>query len=267
MDLRQSPQYAKYIKSIGWLVEKVNGNYIYIRKIPLTPFSVIKVQRPNKIPFKKIDLLAKKYRAVVIYLEPDVNKSGNYNYRLNKSPFLPTKTIRLDLTQPEEKILAQMKKDARYGIRKAKKEDIKISGYEDIKRFHQAWRKSISWNRWIPSLKNLKMLKKSFGEGVIFLGIENLLIAGAVILIANKTAYYYYAFSSKEGREKFAQYLLVWKAIKEAKNRGCQLFDFEGIYDERFPIKSWKGFSHFKKSFGGKEVNYPGSFVKYRLSF
>lgn len=267
MDLRQSPQYAKFMNLIGWLVEKVNGGYIYIRKIPLTPFSVIKVQRPKKIPFKKIDLLAKKYRAVVIYLEPDVNKGGNHNYHLNKSPFLPTKTIRLDLTQPEEKILAQMKKDARYEIRKGKKESLQLIKVHYLTKFHQAWRKSISWNRWIPSLKNLKMLKKAFGERVIFLGVENLLIAGTVILIAGKTAYYYHAFSSKEGRKKSAQYLLVWKAIKEAKNRGCKVFDFEGIYDERFPIKSWKGFSHFKKSFGGKEVNYPGSFVKYRLPF
>lgn len=267
MDLRQFPQYAKYIKSIDWLVEKVNENYIYIRRIPFTPFSVIKVQRPKKIPFKKIDLLAKKYRAVVIYLEPDVNKSENYNYRLNKSPFLPTKTIRLDLTQPEEKILAQMKKDARYEIRKAKKESLQLIRVHDLTKFHQAWKKSVSWNRWIPSLKNLKMLKKAFGERVIFLGIENPLIAGTVILIVNKTAYYYYAFSSKEGRKKSAQYLLVWKAIKLTKKQGYKVFDFEGIFDERFPIKSWKGFSHFKKSFGGKEVNYPGCFVKYRLPF
>lgn len=50
-----------------------------------------------------------------------------------------------------------------------------------------------------------------------------------------------------------------------AKKRGCKIFDFEGIYDERFPNKSWLGFTHFKKSFGGYEVSYPGTYTKTRL--
>jgi len=296
MDLRQSSQYAKYIKLTGWVVEKVNGYYVYIRKIPLTPFSIIKVQRPKEIPFKKIDRLAQKHRALVVYLEPLTTSRKSqiteFGYRLHKSPFLPAKTIHLDLTQSEEKILAQMKKDARYEIRKAKKEAIQLIKVQDLERFHQAWRESVGWRRYVPSLKNLKALKKSFGKNAIFLTVESQtqntsevklsltsedtsevkgkrqkIIAGTVILIAGKTAYYYYAFSSKEGRRKSAQYLLVWEAIKLAKKRGCQIFDFEGIYDERFPIKSWKGFSHFKKSFGGKEIEYPGCFVRYCLPF
>jgi len=271
MDLRQSQEYAKYLKSIGWLVERISGCNIYIRKIPLTPFSIIKIQRPKKIPLKKIEHLARKHRAVTIYLEPLITsyqlQATKYGYRLHKSPYLPTKTISLDLTQSEEKILAQMKKDARYELRKAEKEAVQLIKVKGLTKFHQAWKKSVGWQRYVPSLKSLQHLKKAFGEKAIFLGIGKPLIAGTVILMADKTAYYYYAFTSKEGRRKSAQYLLVWEAIKLAKKRGCKIFDFEGIYDERFPIKAWKGFSHFKKSFGGKEVGYPGCFVKYRFPF
>lgn len=280
MDLRQSQEYAEYLKSIGWVVEKTDGCHIYIRKIPLTPFSIIKIQRPRKIPFRKTDRLAKKYRALVIYLEPltinhkssthseGISRSElNHKYRPSKSPFLPAKTIHLDLTQPKKKILAQMKKDARYEIRKAKRKEIQLIKVQDLAKFHQAWKKSVDWQRYVPSLKSLQHLKKAFGEKAVFLGIGKPLIAGTVILMANKTAYYYYAFSSKEGRRKSAQYLLVWEAIKLAKKQGCKIFDFEGIYDERFPIKSWKGFSHFKRSFGGKEIEYSGCFVKYRFPF
>lgn len=269
MDLRQSSQYANFMKLIGWLVEKVNGDYIYIRKIPLTPFSVVKLQRPKIIPFKKIDQLAKKYRAFAVYLEPlafnHPSPISHHQYRPCRLPFLPTKTIHIDLTQSEGKILAGMEKDARYSIRKARRTVIKKFSNEEIEEFHQAWKKSVSWRRYIPSLESLKALKKSFGKNAIFLTGNYL--AGTVILIAGKTAYYYYAFSSGEGREKFAQYLLVWEAIKEAKKQGCKIFDFEGIYDERFPQKSWKGFSHFKEGFGGKEIEYVGCFVKYRLPF
>lgn len=269
MDLRQSQEYAKYLKSIGWLVEKINGYYVYIRKIPLTPFSIIKIQRPRKIPFQKIEKIVKKYRAFAIYLEPSIINHTpsiiHHGYRLSNSPYLPTKTIHLDLAQPEEKILAQMKKDARYEFRKAEKEALQLIKVKDLTKFHRAWKKSVGWRRYVPSLKSLKHLKKDFGEKAVFLGIGKPLIAGTVILMANKTAYYYYAFSSKEGRKKSAQYLLVWETIKLTKKRGCKIFDFEGIYDERFPIKTWKGFSHFKKSFGGKIIQYPGCFVKYQL--
>jgi peptidoglycan pentaglycine glycine transferase (the first glycine) len=62
-------------------------------------------------------------------------------------------------------------------------------------------------------------------------------------------------------------YFIVWEAMKEAKKRGCKIWDFEGIYDARWPNKSWLGFSHFKKSFGGEEIEFPGSFEKWRWPF
>src|SRR3989344_254659 len=86
--------------------------------------------------------------------------------------------------------------------------------------------------------------------------------AGAVILTHKKTAYYYYAGSSTKSD---LPYLAVWEAMKEAKRRGCTTWDFEGIYDARWPNKGWKGFSHFKKSFGGREVEFPGCFTRWSL--
>lgn len=276
LDLRQSSAYANYLAKTGWVVEKADSYFVFIRCFPLTPFSFIKCQRPTRLPLKKIETLAKKHHALQVVIEPlyhisiyDIEKLKTFGYRLSKSPFLPTKTIHLDLARSEKKILAQMAKDARYGIKKAKREGIKIkkSRPED---FRKAWKKSVGWRRYVPSLKNLEELKGAFGPNALFLTALHYSdiyhyskeVAGVVILKADKTAYYYYALTSKKGRKLWAQYLLVWEAIKWAKKQGCQIFDFEGIYDSRFPIKSWQGFSHFKKSFGGKEVNYPGCFVK-----
>ncbi|MFC1727398.1 lipid II:glycine glycyltransferase FemX [Patescibacteria group bacterium] len=331
MDLRQSQEFAEYLKSQGWTIEHTPGavNHpgsgrmdslapIFIRKIPLTPFSIIKVQRPEKIDFAKINQLAKKYRALAIYLEPKFAVTPgvaagtlpvwkNQGYHLSKSPYLPTKTIHLDLAQSEKQLLAQMKKDARYSLRKAQRSCKVVNnspgvaeqrtktprggGKNNLSTFHHAWKKSVSWQRHVPSQKSLISLKKSFGKNVIFLtasysdtpvyrskggeaktrspspGVGHSILAGTIILLTNTTAYYYYAFTSKKGRKKMAQYHLVWEAIKLVKKRGCQIFDFEGIYDPRFPIKTWQGFSHFKKSFGGKEVEYPGCFTKKRLPF
>lgn len=269
MDVRQSPKYAKYLEFSGWIVKKIAGCFVFIRRLTPLPVSIIKIQRPETIPFDEIPKLVKKYHAFVVYIEPlTVTQQPlftKHGLHLSKSPFLPTKTIRLDLTQPEEKILAEMAKDARYGIRKAKQGHIKTLKVQDLEKFRQFWKKSAGWQRWVPSLKSLQLLKKAFAKNALFLLAPNL--GGTIILTAGNVSYYYQAFTSREGRKKFAQYLLVWEAIKKAKKMGCQIFDFEGIYDERFPNKSWKGFSHFKKSFGGKEIEFPGCFLKYCFPF
>ncbi len=123
----------------------------------------------------------------------------------------------------------------------------------------------------MPSLKWLQALKDSFKDDFFQLTAKNAksepILAGIILLKHDKIMYYYYAFSSKEGQKLFAPYLLVWEGIKLAKKQGCQIFDFEGIEDSRYKsTKSWRGFTHFKKSFGGKEVEYPGSFSQYSNS-
>jgi len=266
MDLRQSKEFAQYLKLSGWLVERVDNGYVYIRKLPLLPPLIMKLQYPEPpIPFEKIEKLNKKYKPFQIEIQPlkmesDFEKHG---YQLKGGGGHVTKTLQINLNQPEKKILTQMKKDARYGLKKAEKESFQIIEMLDLEKFHQIWRKSVGWRRYVPSLKTLTRLKKAFGQKAIFLTANNL--AGTVILLTHDAAYYYYAFTSKEGRKKFAQYFLVWQAIKLAKKKGCQIFDFEGIVDQRFPNKSWQGFSHFKKSFGGKEIKYPGVLTKSRL--
>lgn len=292
MDLRQSPEYAQYSKTIGWEVKKIDGCHLLIKKLFGLPFRFIKCQRPDSLPLVSIKKSLVEYAPGIIWIEPTNKEQETIltaeGFKKNKSPFLPTKTVHLDLRQSEEKIFSKMEKDARYGIRKAGKKDIKILRppnrrlrYKDIKTkdFHRAWKQSVNLGRYMPSLKNLEILQSSFGNKAIFLtalcyddtfhrnkmklhGLTRI-IAGTVILIADKTAYYYYAFTNKEGRKASAQYLLVWEALKLAKKMGCRVFDFEGVYDERFPLSSWKGFTHFKKSFGGQEIEYPGCFSRF----
>ncbi|OGY21282.1 MAG: hypothetical protein A2113_00110 [Candidatus Woykebacteria bacterium GWA1_44_8] len=77
-------------------------------------------------------------------------------------------------------------------------------------------------------------------------------------------ASYYHAASLPIHRDVMAPYLLLWEAIKFLKKKGCYTFDLEGIYDPRIPTtKRWKGFTLFKKGFGGRKVEYLGSFTKY----
>lgn len=261
-DVRQSQKWASYMEKIGWEKDMVGNCLVYLKKIPFFGFAA-KIQRPNEpISLKQIDSLIKKYKLAAIYLEPATNREAevleSQGFRLAKIPFLPTKTIHLDLSPSEKQLIAQMKKDARGAIRKTGSiQPIEVS---DLEKFYIFWKRSASWNKWVPPLSWLVALKEAFGNDVLFCEVPNL--AGAVFVISENAAYYLFAFTGKAGRKGLAQYKLVWEGIKWAKKRKAKVFDFEGIYDPRFPHPSWKGFSHFKNSFGGYEVEYPGCFVK-----
>lgn len=256
-DLRQSPQYTRYMEKIGWLVKKINppaGGQFYLRHIPILG-NFLKIPRPqNTISIKTIDLLAQKNRAFAVKID-----------------YSPTKTLQLDLKPSLEEILSQTKKDCRYEIKKAKKNQIVVKKSQDIETFIKMWQKNaLRRGFWLPFGNKIRSLTKAFGKNAYLLLAYHVShityhnpLAGALILTHDDIAYYFYAASTPEGRRLSAPYLVVWEAIKLAKKLNCQTFDFEGTYDERLPIKSWKGFTHFKKSFGGKEVEYPGPRIKF----
>jgi lipid II:glycine glycyltransferase (peptidoglycan interpeptide bridge formation enzyme) len=76
----------------------------------------------------------------------------------------------------------------------------------------------------------------------------------ASIIIFTKSAAFYHQGASLHTKIP-ATYLLQWEAIKEAKNRGCLIYNFWGIYDEQRPErtpKSWQGLTLFKTGFSGQ---------------
>ena len=281
-DLRQSPQYANYLSQLGWVVEKLNGNYIYLKKIPLLGYFA-KIQRTKGVDPQTIKLITQKYKPFRIVVEPlttsfrSVTIGGlstipvtkdNHNplytpkFHLCKSPYLPTKTLLIDISKSEEKIVGGFAKDVKRVLAKLQITNYKsqiVGTVQQITGFHKAWRKAVPWTRYVPSLKNILALKKSFGDSCLLISNDNK--CGIVFLIADKTLYYYLAWSNKRVSHTADMYRLVWEGIKLGKACGCTKFDFEGVYDERFPNKSWLGFSHFKSRFGGQEILYPGCFV------
>jgi len=273
IDIRQTQEYANYLKKEGWIVERIENINYFIKKLPLIG-SILKIQRPKEINFKIIEKMCRKYHVFQVILEPKlptiINSTKYYSllishgFKLSKSPYLPSKTLQIDITQPISKITANLKKDARLAIRKNLQFTIyNLQTNKEIKTFREAWKKSVKFTRFVPSLESLINLCNSFSiHHPLILTSHN---AGAIFLRTEATAYYWQAFTNKEGRTSLSQYSLVYQGILWAKRTACKVFDFEGIYDPRFPNKSWSGFTHFKKSFGGKEVNFPGCYTKFRF--
>jgi len=285
VDIRQTQSYAKYLKSLGWTVERIGEINYFIKKIPLLG-SLLKIQRPDEIRIDTIKKLCRKYGVFQIIVEPGLTSclgtlEDNHKlmvacgFKLSKSPYLPSKTLQIDLTQTREQILGNFKKDARQAIKKG--EGTYIKEYvtpDEIKTFREGWKNSVKFDRYVPSTEKLIKLKKSFPQShSLFLASHNMSsrIIGGVIFTtssherSNYISYYWHAFTNMEGRSTLSQYTLLWNGILWAKKNGNKIFDFEGIYDPRFPNKSWLGFTHFKRSFGGYEVEYPGCYSRFRL--
>ena len=56
IDIRQSVQYANYLKHEGWVVERIKGTSYFIKRFPIIG-GILKLQRPEKIDFNVIDKL------------------------------------------------------------------------------------------------------------------------------------------------------------------------------------------------------------------
>jgi len=288
VDIRQSIHFANYLKRLGWTVERIGEINYFIRRFSVLG-SILKVQRPKEINYDIIDKLCRKYRVFQTIVEPSLasgfgtfshNQLYAHGFKLSKSPYLPSKTLQIDLTQSQKEIFRHFKKDARYTINKVKDPERSrgrggsfIKEYSspiEITKWRDAWKNSVKFNRYVPSTEQLLNLRKSFpGNYSLFLASHNMSgrIIGGVLFTRSlhDFVYYWYGFTNDEGRTSLSQYSLLYQGILWAKKQGCKIFDFEGVYDPRFPDKTWLGFSHFKRSFGGYEVEYPGCYTKFQL--
>jgi len=287
-DLRQSDEWSRYICRLGWGVEKVGEAKVFIRKLPLIG-SVGKIQRPSVIPpVEEIDRIAKEHRVLFIKLEPSLQQFNNFSslrserfafsesntiqqFESDNWPLLPSRTIWVDLQPDEDKIFANFSKDARYSIRKTQKVGVavvcKAWPFLDLHIFYELFRETGSRKQfWVPPEANLKAKVEAFkNKSALILAYHNEEpVAGALILFHDRVAYYHHAASNLRGRKLLAPYLIVWEAIKLSKKRGCHTLDLEGIFDPRYKIyRRFRKIGIFKSKFGGKEIEYPGSFIRY----
>lgn len=56
-----------------------------------------------------------------------------------------------------------------------------------------------------------------------------------------------------------ASYLLQWEAIKEAKKRGCEIYDFLGIADPKDEKSHLAGVTDFKMKLTDETKEWPAS--------
>ncbi|MEK7572992.1 MAG: peptidoglycan bridge formation glycyltransferase FemA/FemB family protein [Patescibacteria group bacterium] len=171
-------------------------------------------------------------------------------------------TSQLDITKPEEEILANMRKNTRHEIRKAEKEKIKITTSKDpkdIRKFYNLQVETSVRQKFVPfPYEYLSEQFRIFAENNLaflynaYLGKK--LLSQAFIIFYGTEAVYHYGTGTLEGRNHPGAYLIQWEVIREAKKRGLRRYNLWGVASN--PKHRFYGLSIFKRGFGGEDVEY-----------
>ncbi|MFH0955976.1 MAG: peptidoglycan bridge formation glycyltransferase FemA/FemB family protein [Candidatus Falkowbacteria bacterium] len=187
---------------------------------------------------------------------------------IDNSPFVikktidvqPSKTLILDLTKPEEELLKEMHQKTRYNIKLSEKKKIKIveAGPGRFNDFWQLMDQTGERDNFRPHgidyYKKMLEAESDFMK-LYFAEYKGSPVVTGIFSYFGDMATYLHGASSNHDREVMAPYLLHWQIIKQAKAAGYKYYDLFGINEKR-----WPGVTRFKKSFGGFERDYPGTF-------
>lgn len=261
------------------------GNYLYL---PYGP--VLESEKAFSHALKALKKLAEEQSAYVIRIEPTIalkpakiaSEAKKLGMTSKKSHDLdPQYTWFLGLTASEEEILKGMEsRKVRYW-RNAEKKGITIrttKDPEEITILTDFLKTLGEKDSFTPQDEN--HLKNQLKAGFATLYVAeykdpgsdfNGPIAAALVYDYEDTRFYAHAATDFEHRKFQAGSILLIQMILDAKKAGKKIYDFWGITKSEDPKHPWYHFTQYKKSFGGYEVEYSGTYdiilspVKYRL--
>ena len=169
----------------------------------------------------------------------------------------------VDLTPPEDQLLANMRKTTRYSIRKAEKDGVQVRisiDPADLNIFYTLYQATVSRQKFQPfSWEYLQREFELFSKyQMIKIGIaeeQGKPVSGAMVVTTPYEAFYHQG-ASITGSKSVASYLLQWRMMQLAKQAGCSKYNFWGVSPDDKPNHPWAGLSLFKKGFGGEAHQY-----------
>lgn len=144
----------------------------------------------------------------------------------------------IDLTQDIDKIWRSMKKKScQYSIKRAERENIEIKRNERIEEFYQIFRYFNKEKKIMHLTESLPTLKK---YGTLFIAEKDGEILCGKFFLEDEEIFMYWKAASKRpimdnNKDKAtlignASRLIIWEAIKYAKNKGIKEFNMGGLF-------------------------------------
>jgi lipid II:glycine glycyltransferase (peptidoglycan interpeptide bridge formation enzyme) len=221
----------------------------------------------------EIDGLCLNRKAILLKVEPDLlrDSQGTFDappsgFRLASQSIQPVRTIIVDLSRDEKGILESMKQKTRYNVRLALKRGIVVHPSADLERFYALLQATAKRDRF--GVHNLEYYQRVYdlfhprGECELFQADYNKEpIAGIMVFLHGRRAWYFYGASAEKYREYMPTYLLQWEAMRWARAQGCCEYDLWGVPDAEedfleanftFREDGLWGVYRFKRGFGGE---------------
>lgn len=220
---------------------------------------------------KEIKKIAKENNCVFVRVRPQL-LSNNFSKKLfRRLGFRDAPmhlhaelTSQLSLNKNEEEILKGMRKTTRHEIKKAVSQGVKILSSTDQKLFGKFYNLQVETAKrqnFVPFSKNF--LQNQFetfsraGNSLLYSAFfQNKLLAQAFVIFYGKEADYHYGASTEFGRKYPGAHFIQWEAIREAKRRGMERYNFWGVAPIDDINHRFHGVSVFKRGFGGLDVEY-----------
>ena len=265
----------KIIGSLMVLIRKIPifGNIMYSSRGPICDIHNIEVLKQLTEGAK---LLAKKYNAIVLTIEPDIksddtafrNIMQELGYQIKddaknfREEIQPRYVFRLDTKgKTEDEIFKNFHSKTRYNIRLATKKGVTVKEgtREDLKEFHKIMVTTGIRDGFITRpLEYFERMYDCLGPEHIKLLMayyDGKPISGVIpIMYGNKT-WYLYGASSNEHRNLMPNYLLQWEMIKIAISRKSDIYDLRGVPGI---ADNSNGLFRFKKGFGAEYTEFIG---------
>jgi len=281
--LLQTAEWGELKRAFGWDVVRIvsgeSGIQILFRKLPLG-FTVAYAPKPvnsnqssvlSEQFWAEIDSACRKKRAVFLKIEPDCwqDDPATFDFRpLTVSPhnIQPPRTVVVSLEGSEDEILGRMKQKCRYNIRLAEKKEVTVRAWDDLDGFHRLMevtggRDGFGVHSRAYYQKAYELFHPTGLAEILVAEFEGQPLAALMVFALGKRAYYLYGASTDEERNRMPTYLLQWRAMQWARERGCTEYDLWGVPDAdeasleaQFETRHdglW-GVYRFKRGFGGE---------------
>ena len=270
---------------VGQIETAKRGTYMAIAGGPIMDWSK---KTLREAIFADVKEQAKENRCVFVRIRPQITETEK-NRKLFKELGLRPAPMYLsvefagilDISKPEEEILAGAAQGLRRKIRKAEKNNITVSVSEDPKDIHEFYQielETAKRHKFVEFsesflLKQFEAFHK-YGQVQLYtakLGDE--ILAQNFMIFYGNEASYHYGVSTQLGTQYSGAPLLHMQAMRDARERGIKRYNFWGITGLDETKHRFYGVSQFKRSFGVQELKYLHAHdlvinkTKYRLNF
>ena len=254
-------------------VKARRGTFLFLPHGPNVKFGNKELKKGILESFlEKLKVIAREEEAVFIRIAPIWERNEEnmgifkeLGFREAPIHIHPELTWELDIKPSEEELLTKMRKTTRYLIRRASKNDdveiVKSWDIKEVKGFDDIYQTTKDRHHFIPfSLNYLEDEFSSFASDKqisVFLGkYKGEIVSSGIFVFWQNTGFYHHGASSLRYPKIPVSYMLLWEAIKTAKEKGCEKFNFWGIAPTSSKKHPWAGLSLFKMGFGGETKEY-----------